>query len=145
MPIILAQPQQLRSGVGRLAESDGEGGTDYDRRRVKYTQGVNTRADAGADTLIFGKGILLSDLLLKFVDGNLQITFRNSEPDPSSDFADTQMISGDMLEIVNWGDERDRIENIPVCRRHCIGCLRLDGKVIGSGRWWGHFSWLWQQ
>jgi VCBS repeat-containing protein len=114
--------------------SDGEGGTETERYRELYTTTVNTEQDAGQDTLSFGAGIAVADLVLRLVDGKLQITLRDAgSPTSSLDFADVQATSGDMVEIANWGDTKDRIETFTFADGTVIDVSNLTGQLLDAG------------
>jgi Ca2+-binding RTX toxin-like protein len=87
--------ESIKHGSGKKAKYVNEMRTGY--------RSVTGEMDGGIDTLQFGVGIALEDLLLQRSGKNMVINLR--------DDADASLIeSGDQITILDWADQKNRIE-----------------------------------
>ena len=111
-----------------FAESDGEGGTDYERRRVRYSEKVDTRSDAGRDVLTLGSGIAITDLILRMDGDDLVIGIRDAAS-PNTSFDGLT----DTVRITNWNGWRDRIETFAFADGSSIDVSGMIGMIANTG------------
>ncbi len=99
--------ERVRRGSGKLATWVNELRTGYRTQtrmeeRIGY-RSVQAEIDGGVDTLLFGAGITLHDLVLERIGEDMRVSLRSA--------GDEDSVSGDSTTIEDWADTRNRIEN----------------------------------
>ncbi|MFH1803293.1 MAG: calcium-binding protein [Pseudomonadota bacterium] len=95
---------------------------------------VRVKEHAGQDRLLFGKGIIPSDLLIRFEGLDLLVALK----DPS-DYSAPFEAQSDQIRLSNWNDECDRLEYFEFQSGATVDIARLV-KVNGVSRQGGRFD-----
>ena len=99
--------EQVRRGSGKNASWVNELRTGYrsltrTENRTGY-RSVYGEVDGGIDSLQFGNGIDIQDIVLERVGNDMRVSLRSTDND--------DMLSQDSMTIEDWVDEKNRIEN----------------------------------
>ncbi len=107
--------QEQYSYTEQVMQSDGKSAWYVDELRTGYRAAVRQedrtrlvdvfgQIDGGIDTLQFGSGISISDIVLQRSGNDMVVKLRDTAtPDTFT--------SGDQITIQNWADQRQRVEN----------------------------------
>lgn len=93
----------VQRGSGKNKRWVNETRTGYRMEAREGYRDAFGEIDGGIDTLLFGSGILLSDIVLARANDNMVVSLRDKD--------DANVISGDQVTIEDWVDEKNRIEN----------------------------------
>ena len=123
--------EQVWKSTGKTGHYVNELRTGY----VASTTFVVTfgQVDGGIDTLEFGFGIDISDVLFTLVGDDALVQFRNiDDPDTDADESDTVNLD-DSITIQDWTNEQSRIENFAFADGITIDMSQILHGQIGHG------------
>lgn len=114
--------QSVKRGSGKKEKWVNETRTGYRAETRTGLRDVFGEIDGGIDTLLFGTGIAISDIVLSRSGADMVVSLR--------DVDDADIISGDSITIEDWADQKNRIENFEF-----VDGTKLDFSRIMHGQY----------
>lgn len=115
----------VQRGSGKNATWVNEMRTGYRTETLEGYRDVYGEIDGGIDTLLFGYGILVSDIVLTRDGADMIVELRDEE--------DADVISGDSITIQDWADQKNRIENFEFSDQTKLDFSRIMHGAYGLG------------
>ena len=118
--------ERVQHGSGKSATWVNEMRTGYRTDTLQHYVEKYGEIDGGIDTLQFGAGISISDIVLHRSGRDMIVELRGQD--------DANVISGDKITIQDWADRKNRIENFSFADKTKLDFSRImDGQYGMAG------------